>query len=141
MTVAEAAQAGDVIMILLPDQSQRQVYEESIRSALGKGKTLMFAHGFNIHFNQVVPPPDVDVSMIAPKAPGHVMRDLFTQGPGVPALVAVYQDVSGKARDMALAYGKGVGCTRAGSSKPRSRKKQKPTSSASRRRSVAASRT
>ncbi len=90
------------------------VYEESIRSALGKGKTLMFAHGFNIHFNQVVPPPDVDVSMIAPKAPGHVMRDLFTQGPGVPALVAVYQDVSGKARDMALAYGKGVGCTRAG---------------------------
>src|SRR5687767_12930897 len=75
---------------------------------------LMFAHGFNIHFNQVVPPPDVDVSMIAPKAPGHVMRDLFTQGPGVPALVAVYQDVSGKARDLALAYGRGVGCTRAG---------------------------
>ena len=101
-------------MILLPDQSQRQVYEESIKGALGKGKTLMFAHGFNIHFNQVVPSPDVDVSMIAPKAPGHVMRDLFTQGPGVPALVAVYQDVSGKARDMALAYGKGVGCTRAG---------------------------
>jgi ketol-acid reductoisomerase len=75
---------------------------------------LMFAHGFNIHFNQVVPPADVDVTMIAPKAPGHVMRDLFTQGPGVPALVAVYQDVSGKARDLALAYGKGVGCTRAG---------------------------
>ena len=101
-------------MILLPDQSQRQVYEESIKGALAKGKTLMFAHGFNIHFNQVVPTPDVDVSMIAPKAPGHVMRDLFTQGPGVPALVAVHQDVSGKARDMALAYGKGVGCTRAG---------------------------
>src|SRR6184192_1455308 len=112
--VADAAKAGDIVMILLPDQSQRQVYEESIRSALGKGKTLMFAHGFNIHFNQVVPPPDVDVSMIAPKAPGHVMRDLFTQGPGVPALVAVYQDVSSKARDTALAYGKGVGCTRAG---------------------------
>src|SRR3972149_250136 len=74
----------------------------------------MFAHGFNIHFNQVVPPPDVDVSMIAPKAPGHVMRDLFTQGPGVPALLAVQQDVSGKARDMALAYARGVGCTRAG---------------------------
>ncbi len=101
-------------MILLPDQSQRQVYEQSIKGALAKGKTLMFAHGFNIHFNQVVPTPDVDVSMIAPKAPGHVMRDLFTQGPGVPALVAVHQDVSGKARDMALAYGKGVGCTRAG---------------------------
>jgi len=112
--VGDAAAAADIIMILLPDQTQRQVYEESIKGTLGKGKTLMFAHGFNIHFNQVVPSPDVDVSMIAPKAPGHVMRDLFTEGPGVPALVAVYQDVSGKARDTALAYGKGVGCTRAG---------------------------
>jgi ketol-acid reductoisomerase len=112
--VADAAKMGDVVMILLPDQTQRQVFEESIRAGLGKGKMLMFAHGFNIHFNQVVPPLDVDVAMIAPKAPGHVMRDLFTQGPGVPALVAVYQDVSGKARDMALAYGRGVGCTRAG---------------------------
>ena len=112
--VADAAKIGDVVMILLPDQTQRQVFEESIRGGLGKGKMLMFAHGFNIHFNQVVPPPDVDVTMIAPKAPGHVMRDLFTQGPGVPALVAVQQDVTGKAKDMALAYGKGVGCTRAG---------------------------
>ena len=112
--VADAAKAGDVVMILLPDQTQRSVFEESIRKGLGKGKMLMFAHGFNIHFNQVVPPPDVDVTMIAPKAPGHVMRDLFTQGPGVPALLAVYQDVSGRARDAALAYGKGVGCTRAG---------------------------
>ncbi|HEX2439381.1 MAG TPA: ketol-acid reductoisomerase [Methylomirabilota bacterium] len=112
--VADAAKLGDVVMILLPDQTQRQVFEESIRGGLGKGKMLMFAHGFNIHFNQVVPPPDVDVTMIAPKAPGHVMRDLFTQGPGVPALVAVQQDVTGKAKDMALAYGKGVGCTRAG---------------------------
>src|SRR5207249_11577733 len=81
MTVAEAAQAGDVIMILLPDQSQRQVYEESIRGALGKGKTLMCGHGFNIHFNQGVPPPDVDVSMIAPSARGHGVRDPFTRGP------------------------------------------------------------
>jgi ketol-acid reductoisomerase len=113
-TVNEAAQMADVIMILLPDQSQRQVFEAEIRGGLGKGKMVMFAHGFNIHFNQVVPPPDVDVAMIAPKAPGHVMRDLFTQGPGVPALLAVHQDVSGRARDMALAYGKGVGCTRAG---------------------------
>ena len=113
-TVPEAAQMADVIMILLPDQSQREVFEREIKGALGKGKMVMFAHGFNIHFNQVVPPPDVDVTMIAPKAPGHVMRDLFTQGPGVPALVAVYQDVTGKAKDMALAYGKGVGCTRAG---------------------------
>jgi ketol-acid reductoisomerase len=112
--VADAARMGDVVMILLPDQTQRQVFDESIRGGLGKGKMLMFAHGFNIHFNQVVPPPDVDVTMIAPKAPGHVMRDLFTQGPGVPALVAVQQDVTGKAKDLALAYGKGVGCTRAG---------------------------
>jgi ketol-acid reductoisomerase len=112
--VADAATMGDIVMILLPDQTQRQVFEQSIRGGLGKGKMLMFAHGFNIHFNQVVPPPDVDVTMIAPKAPGHVMRDLFTQGPGVPALVAVQQDVTGKAKDMALAYGKGVGCTRAG---------------------------
>jgi ketol-acid reductoisomerase len=112
--VADAARMGDVVMILPPDQTQRQVFDESIRGGLGKGKMLMFAHGFNIHFNQVVPPPDVDVTMIAPKAPGHVMRDLFTQGPGVPALVAVQQDVTGKAKDMALAYGKGVGCTRAG---------------------------
>jgi ketol-acid reductoisomerase len=112
--VADAAKMGDVVMILLPDQTQRSVFEESIRAGLGRGKMLMFAHGFNIHFNQVVPPADVDVTMIAPKAPGHVMRDLFTQGPGVPGLVAVQQDVSGKARDVALAYGRGVGCTRAG---------------------------
>ena len=114
MPVKDAAKAGDVVMILLPDQTQRAVFESEIKQGLAKGKMLMFAHGFNIHFNQVVPPPDVDVTMIAPKAPGHVMRDLFTQGPGVPGLVAVQQDVSGKARDMALAYGKGVGCTRAG---------------------------
>src|SRR3989441_7099882 len=113
-TVNEAAQMADVIMILLPDQSQRHVFESEIKGGLGKGKMLMFAHGFNIHFNQVVPPPDADVTMIAPKAPGHVMRNLFTQGPGVPALLAVYQDVSGKARDLALAYGKGGGCTPAG---------------------------
>ena len=113
-TVNEAAQMGDVIMILLPDQTQRHVFEGEIKGGLGKGKMLMFAHGFNIHFNQVVPPPDVDVSMIAPKAPGHMMRDLFSQGPGVPGLLAVQQDVSGKAKDLALAYGKGVGCTRAG---------------------------
>jgi ketol-acid reductoisomerase len=101
-------------MVLLPDQVHRQTFEESIRGALAKGKMLMVAHGFSIHFNQIVPPGDVDVTMIAPKAPGHIMRDLFVQGPGVPALLAVQQDVSGKARDLALAYGKGVGCTRAG---------------------------
>ena len=113
-SVADATKMSEVVMILLPDQTQRSVFEAEIKQGLGKGKMLMFAHGFNIHFNQVTPPPDVDVAMIAPKAPGHVMRDLFTQGPGVPGLVAVQQDVTGKARDVALAYGKGVGCTRAG---------------------------
>jgi ketol-acid reductoisomerase len=113
-TVGDAAQMADIVMVLLPDQVHRSVFEESIRAALSRGKMLMVAHGFSIHFNQIVPPPDVDVAMIAPKAPGHVMRDLFTQGPGVPALLAVQQDVSGKARDVALAYGRGVGCTRAG---------------------------
>ncbi|HYE90056.1 MAG TPA: NAD(P)-binding domain-containing protein, partial [Terriglobales bacterium] len=88
--VADAAKMAEVVMILLPDQTQRSVFESEIKQGLSKGKMLMFAHGFNIHFNQVVPPPDVDVTMIAPKAPGHVMRDLFTQGPGVPALIAVH---------------------------------------------------
>lgn len=114
MSVAEAAQSAQVIMILLPDQAHRSVYEEAIKGALTKGKTLMTAHGFSIHFNQVVPPPDVDVSMIAPKAPGHMMRQLYTEGSGVPALLAVHQDVSGHARAMSLAYARGVGCTRAG---------------------------
>jgi len=113
-TVNEAAQRADVIMILLPDQSQRQVFEGEIKGGLGKGKMVMFAHGFNIHFNQILPPRDVDVSMIAPKAPGHMMRQVFTEGSGVPALLAVHQDPSGKAREVALAYAKGIGCTRAG---------------------------
>jgi ketol-acid reductoisomerase len=113
-TCEEAAQIGDVIMILLPDQTHKQVYHESIEKALKPGKTLMFAHGFNIHFHQIVPPPTVDVSMIAPKAPGHLMRQVFTEGAGVPALLAVHQDVSGRAREVALAYAKGIGCTRAG---------------------------
>jgi len=98
----------------VPDHLQRQLYAEAIAPALVEGDALFFAHGLNIRYNLISPPDGVDVSMIAPKAPGHVMRDLFTQGPGVPGLVAVNQDVSGKARDLALAYGKGVGCTRAG---------------------------
>lgn len=113
-TCEEAAQSGDIIMMLVPDQTQRQVYQESIEKALVSGKTLMFAHGFNIHFHQILPPPTVDVSMIAPKAPGHLERQVFTEGGGVPALLAVHQDVSGNAKAMALAYAKGVGCTRAG---------------------------
>ncbi len=113
-TAAEAAEASQVIMILLPDQTHKQVYEESIARALTPGKTLMFAHGFNIHFNQIVPPPHVDVSMIAPKAPGHMMRQVYTEGSGVPGLLAVHQNPSGRAKEVALAYAKGIGCTRAG---------------------------
>src|SRR5712691_6171788 len=139
-TVNEAAQMADVIMILLPDQSQRHVFESEIKGGLGKGKMLMFAHGFNIHFNQVVPPPDADVTMIAPKAPGHVMRDLFTQGPGVPALLAVYQDVSGKRAIWRWRTARAWAARGPVSSRRRSRKRRKRICSESKRRSAAASR-
>jgi ketol-acid reductoisomerase len=101
-------------MMLVPDQAQRQVYHESVERGLSAGKMLMFAHGFNIHYGQIQPPPDVDVTMIAPKAPGHRMRELFTGGLGVPALLAVHQNATETAREIALAYAKGVGCARAG---------------------------
>jgi ketol-acid reductoisomerase len=113
-SVAEAAKAADTIMILVPDQDGRTVYENDIAPALGAGKTLMFAHGFNIHFGQVAPPPGVDVSMIAPKSPGHLVRSEYEAGRGVPALIAIHQDASGQARANALAYAAGIGCTRAG---------------------------
>ena len=113
-TVAEVAREADLITMLLPDTAQPQVYAESIKPNLTSGKTLMFAHGFNIHFKQIQPPPSVDVSMIAPKAPGHMVRQVFTEGSGTPALLAIHQDVSGKAKDTALAYARGLGSTRAG---------------------------
>ncbi len=113
-TVAEATQAADIIMILTPDTGQAQVYREEIAPHLTPGKTLMFAHGFNIRYGQIVAPAGVDVSMVAPKAPGHRVREVFTQGGGVPALVAVHQDASGDALANALAYARGLGCTRAG---------------------------
>jgi len=112
--VAEAAAAADVIMMLVPDQDMRAVYESGIAPALKPGKTLMFAHGFNIHFKEIVPPAGVDVSMIAPKSPGHLVRSEFQAGRGVPALVAVQQDASGHALENALAYAAGIGCARAG---------------------------
>ena len=112
--VAQAAEGADIIMMLVPDPAQPALYREAVAPSLRAGKTLMFAHGFNIHFHQIVPPPDVDVSMVAPKAPGHRMRELFVDGMGVPALLAVYQDASGQARENGLAYARGVGCTRAG---------------------------
>lgn len=114
VSAAEAAGAADVIQILLPDQIQADVYRSDIAAAMKKGKALVFSHGFNIHFGQIVPPADVDVYMVAPKGPGHLVRRVFEQGGGVPALIAVHQDASGKARDMALAHAVGVGAGRAG---------------------------
>ena len=113
-TADKVAKAADIIVMLVPDNLHPVVYRESIEKGLSAGKTLMFAHGFNIHYGQIVPPTNVDVSMIAPKCPGHMLRRLYTEGKGPPALVAVYQDASGKAKDVALAYAKGIGCTRAG---------------------------
>lgn len=113
-SVADAAKVADFIMILLPDEIQRSVYKESIEPGLEEGNVLAFAHGFNINFAQIVPPENVDVVMAAPKGPGHLVRRTYEQGQGVPALFAVYQDASGQARDIAMAYAKGIGGTRAG---------------------------
>lgn len=111
---ADAAAAADFLMILLPDEVQKSVYTHDIAPNLKEGDVLAFAHGFNIHFAQVVPPPHVDVVMVAPKGPGHLVRRVFQQGQGVPSLFAVYQDASGQARDRAMAYARGIGGTRAG---------------------------
>lgn len=114
MTASEAAKRADVIMILVPDEKQAKIYDESIKPNLEKGNTLMFAHGFNVHYKQIVPPEDVDVVMIAPKGPGHTVRSEYTSGKGVPCLIAVYQNPSGKAYDTGLAYAAGIGGARAG---------------------------
>ncbi len=114
VSAAEAAQQADVIMLLLPDQTQAAIYKNEVEPNLKSGKALVFAHGFNIHFNQIIPPKDIDVFMVAPKGPGHLVRRVYTEGGGVPALFAVYQDATGKARDLAMAYAKGIGGTRAG---------------------------
>ena len=113
-TPAEAAEQADVIMILIPDQHHREVFERDIRPGLAPGKMLMTAHGFSLHYSQIVPPPDIDVAMVAPKSPGHMMRRLFIEGVGVPALWAVYQDATGNAEAITLAYARAIGCTRAG---------------------------
>ncbi len=114
LTAAEAARRGDMIIMLVPDEVQARLYRSDVAAELKAGKVLMFAHGFNIHFSQIVPPKDVDVIMVAPKGPGHLVRRQYEEGKGVPALIAVYQDASGKAKDLALAYAKGIGATRAG---------------------------
>ncbi len=114
MTPADAAQQADVIMMLIPDQHHREVFERDIRPALAPGKMLMVAHGFSVHFAQVVPPADIDVAMVAPKSPGHMLRRLYEEGIGVPSLWAVYQDATGKAQQITLAYARALGSTRAG---------------------------
>jgi len=114
METAEAAKAGDLIMILTPDEVQADLYKNSIEPNLEEGNVLMFAHGFNINFRQIIPPDYVDVIMVAPKGPGHTVRSQYLEGKGVPSLIAVYQDASGKAKDYALAYAAGIGAGRAG---------------------------
>ena len=114
MNAADVARKADVIMMLAPDTIQSKIYCNSIVDDLTAGKMLMFAHGFNIHYGQIIPPADVDVTMIAPKCPGHMLRQLYTEGVGPPALVAVQQDATGQAKELALAYAKGIGCSRAG---------------------------
>lgn len=113
-TVKEAVKDADVVMVLLPDQSQKKVYDEEIGPYLKSGATLAFGHGFNIHYKQIVPPANINVMMIAPKGPGHLVRRTYLEGNGVPNLIAVYQDPSGKTKEMALAWAKGIGGTRAG---------------------------
>ena len=113
-TPAEVAKNSDIIMILVPDTTQSQVYKQDIKPGLTAGNMLMFAHGFNIHYNQIVPPDDVDVAMIAPKGPGHMVRQLYVDKIGIPGLIAVHQDATGKAKEIALAYASGIGCARAG---------------------------
>ncbi len=113
-TAAKASAEAELIQILAPDQTQAALYQNEIKKNLTKGKTLIFSHGFNIHFNQIVPPDNIDVIMVAPKGPGHLVRREFQRGAGVPSLIAVYQDSTGKARKKALAYAKGIGATRAG---------------------------
>ncbi len=113
-TVEKAVELGSMVVMLVPDQTQKLLYEQAIKPHLKPGSALMFAHGFNIHFNQIVPPAEVDVTMVAPKAPGHMMRRLFQEKIGVPALFAVHQDTTGRARARTLAYAKGIGSTRAG---------------------------
>ena len=111
---ASAAKEGDIIQILIPDDAQAKMYTAAIASNLSEGKALLFSHGFNIHYNQIVPPQTIDVIMVAPKGPGHLVRREFERGAGVPALIAVFQDFSGKAKEKALAYAKGIGAARAG---------------------------
>jgi ketol-acid reductoisomerase len=114
MTIPEAVRWADVVMMLLPDEKQSAVYKSEVESTLSEGMLVLFAHGFNIHFNQITVPPEVDLGLVAPKGPGHVLRRLYVEGNGMPALFAVGNDASGEARDLILSYARGIGCGRAG---------------------------
>jgi ketol-acid reductoisomerase len=114
LPVTEAASQGDLVMMLVPDELHRQVWEEQVRDGIADGNMLLFGHGFSIHYGEVQPPPGVDVALVAPKGPGHLVRRQFTEGSGVPGLVAIHQDPSGSAKELALAYARGIGCTRGG---------------------------
>src|SRR4051794_24793723 len=114
LPVADAASRGDLVMLLVPDQQHRDVYEGEARDGIAEGNLLLFGHGFSIHYGEVEPPPGVDVALVAPKGPGHLVRRQYTEGSGVPGLVAVHVDATGRAKELALAYAKGIGCTRGG---------------------------
>src|SRR6478609_7595371 len=114
LSVADAASRGDVVMMLTPDERHHDIWESDVRDGVAEGNTLLFGHGFSVHYGEVEPPPGVDVALVAPKGPGHLVRRQYLEGSGVPGLVAVAQDASGKAKDLALAYAKGIGCTRGG---------------------------
>src|SRR3954467_13956827 len=114
LPVAEAASRGDIVMVLVPDELHHDVYENEVRDGIAEGNLLLFGHGFSIHYGEVEPPPGVDIALVAPKGPGHLVRRQFTEGSGVPGLIAVHVDATGNARDLALAYAKGIGCTRGG---------------------------
>ncbi len=114
LPVAEAASRGDVVIMLVPDERHREVWESDVRDGIAQGNLLLFGHGFSVHYGEVEPPPGVDVGLVAPKGPGHLVRRQYTEGSGVPGLVAVHQDASGNALQLALAYAKGIGCTRGG---------------------------
>ena len=114
LDVADAASRGDVVMVLLPDEKHGQVWQESIRDGIAPGNLLLFGHGFSVHYGEVEPPPEVDVALVAPKGPGHLVRRQFLEGSGVPGLIAVQQDATGQAKPLTLAYAKGIGCTRGG---------------------------
>src|SRR6478672_10450124 len=114
LSLVDGASRGDLVMILLPDERHHDIWEQEIRDGIAEGNMILFGHGFSIHYKEVTPPPGVDVAMIAPKGPGHLVRRQFTEGSGVPGLIAVEQDATGNARALALAYAKGIGCTRGG---------------------------